>query len=167
MKRHPILLILLVSSLLHLTVLHAGDAPTRTMSFLGKYQAVTMSAVTLDAATWFIPNEDGKFEAGFKHADEVIAHYLTKPAERISDGIFVVSYTHSIPLTDEEKKRMSPHLLKLVEHKPWRDAENKLVDELVAAANKEGIAVWINVTLNMAGQYQNKLLTDPKMTRRK
>ncbi|WP_395736228.1 hypothetical protein [Prosthecobacter sp.] len=167
MKPHTTLLILLVGFVFHLTALHAEEVPTMTMSFLGKYQAVTMTAVSLDSASWFVPNEDGKYEAGFDHADELIAHYRTKPAERISDGIFVVSYTHSIPFTEEEKKRMSPHLLKLSQHKPWRDAENKLVDELVAAANKEGIPVWINTSLNMAGTYQNKLLTDPKLTLRK
>ena len=164
MKFYPIFLILLLSSLFDVC---AVESPIKKIRAKEKYSAVTTSAPSLDLASWFIPNEAGTFDAGCSNAVEVLAHYRTKPVQFIKDGIFVVSYTHSIPLTDKEKKKMSPHLLMLVQHKPWRDAENKLVDELVTAANKEGIPVWINVTMDMAGLYPNKLLTDPKLTLKK
>ncbi len=164
MKFPLIILMLLVSGLVSV---RAVEPPTKKIRTKEKYTAVTMTAPSLDSASWFIPNEEGTFDAGFKNAAEVMAHYRTKPVQYIKDGIFVVSYTHSIPLTDKEKKKMSPHLLMLVQHKPWRDAENKLVDELVAAANKEGVPVWINVTMDMKGLYPSKLLTDPKLTLKK
>lgn len=150
-----------------LTVLNAAEPPTKKVRGNERYTAVTLTPVTQDASSWFIPNEQGSYELGADTAAEVIAHYHTKPASWTKDGIFVVSYTHSIPLSDKEKKIMSAHILKLVQHQPWRDAENKLVDELVAAANKEGIPVWINVTNDMGGLFTVKLLTDPTLTLKK
>lgn len=163
--KHSLLLLLCISWCLPAS--NAAEPPTKKVRSNEKYTAVTMTPVSQDSSSWFIPNEQGSYEMGADTAAEVIAHYRTKPAQRIKDGIFVVSYTHSIPQTDKEKKIMSAHILKLIQHQPWREAENKLVDELVAAANKEGIPVWINVTNDMAGLYQNKLLTDPKLTLKK
>ncbi len=160
------LFLLLVGSFLNVAA-WAGEVKTMKIHVNEKYTAVTMSAPSLNSATWFVPNEKGAIDKGFKNAADLIEHYRSKPAERIDDGIFIMSYTHSIVLNDEAKKRMSSHLLRLIDYKPWRVAENQLVQELVDAANKEGIPVWINFTNDLTGYYPNKLLTDPKLTLKK
>ncbi len=169
MKFHPILLMLLVSSLFNMVAVHAADKLTKKIRRDGRYEAVVMTAATpdFDKANWFLPKPDGTYDAGADTAAKVLAHFHLQDKDRTKEGILVTSYTHSIPETPKEKKLMSLHLLKIYKHKPWRDAENKLVDELVTACTKEGIPVWINTTMDMADLFSVKLLTDPKLTLKK
>jgi hypothetical protein len=147
----------------------AADKLTKKIRMDGRYIAVVMTVATpnFDKATWFLPKPNGTYDAGADTAAEVLAHFHRQDKDRTKDGILLNSYTHSIPDTPKEKKLMSLHLLKIYGLKTWRDAENKLVDELVAACNKEGIPVWINTTMDMGDLFSVKLLTDPKLTLKK
>ncbi|WP_377167128.1 hypothetical protein [Prosthecobacter fluviatilis] len=160
------MLLLLTCCLMNVAA-EAGEVMTQRVASNEKYTAVTMSDPSLNLASWFVPNELGRYDKGFTKAADLIEHFRRQPAERTDMGIFVVSYTHSVVLNEESKKRMSSHLLRLLDYKPWREAENELVQELVDAANREGIPVWINFTNDMRGPYPNKLLTDPKRTLKK
>jgi hypothetical protein len=63
---------------------------------------------------------------------------------------------------------MNPQLTKLYRLKEWREAENKLVADLVAEANKQGVPVWINLTRFVGNRLATfQLLTDPKLTLKK
>ncbi len=169
MKFHPILLMLFVSSLFHAGAVHAADKITKKIHREGRYIAVVMTVATpnFDQASWFLPKPEGTYDAGADNAAEVLAHFHRQDKARTKEGILVNSYTHSIPDTPKEKKMMSLHLLKIYSLKAWRDAENRLVDELVAACNQEGIPVWINTTMEMGDLFSVKLLTDPKLTLKK
>lgn len=147
----------------------AADKLTKKIRRDGRYEAVVLTVATpnFDKATWFLPKPDGTYDAGADTAAEVLAHFHRQDKDRIKEGILLNSNTHSIPDSPKEKKLMSLHLLKIYSLKTWRDAENKLVNELVVACNKEGIPVWINTTNDMADLFSVKLLTDPKLTLKK
>ena len=147
----------------------AADKPTKKIRRDGRYEAVVLTEANpnFDKANWFLPKPDGTYDAAAHTAAEVLAHFHHQDKDRTKEGILIHSNTHSIPDTPKEKKLMSLHLLKIYGHKPWRDAENKLVDELVTACNKEGIPVWINLTNDKADLFSVRLLTDPLLTLKK
>jgi hypothetical protein len=118
----------------------------------------TISLASGPKAKWII-FKNGKYDAGPDNAAGVLSHFDKQSDERKAHGIFIHSKTHSIPLTDEEKRWMTPHLLKQHQDPKWRASENALVEELVQECNKRGIQVWVNISSNVNGNW--KLLTTP------
>jgi hypothetical protein len=146
--------------------LQAADAPTKRARLNEFYTVVPMAATPqMDTANWMVTDQ----AAGNPTADTaaaLIAHFKKMPAKEQKDGMFIYSATHSIELTDKKQNRLPQRQQELLNDKVWRAAENKLVDELVAAANKEGIPVW--VLFRATGELHTyKLLTDPKLTLKK
>ena len=118
----------------------------------------TISLAAGPKAKWII-FKAGKYDAGPDNAAGVLSHYSKQPDEKRQHGIFIHSKTHSIPLTDEEKRWMTPYLLKLHNDPKWRESENALVAELVQECEKKGIRVWVNISSNVNGKW--KMLTKP------
>jgi len=118
------------------------------------YSINTICLATGPKAKWIIL-KDGKFDASPENAAGVLAHFDKQEKKR--HGIFVCSETHSIPLNDEEKRRMSPFVLKLHQDPEWRASENALIDELVAECEKRGVPLWVNLSSDGNGMW--KLLT--------
>jgi hypothetical protein len=118
----------------------------------------TISLASGPKAKWII-FKDGKYDAGPDDATGVLSHFSKQPDEKKQHGIFIYSKTHSIPLTDEEKRWMSPYLLKLHSDPKWRESENALVTELVQECQNKGIQVWVNISSEVNGKW--KLLTKP------
>jgi hypothetical protein len=119
------------------------------------YRIDTISLASEPKAKWII-FKDGKYDAGPDNAAGVLSHFDKQPDEKKRYGIFK---THSIPLTQEEKRWMTPYLLKLHTDPVWRESENALVAELVQECEKKGIQIWVNISSNVNGNW--KLLTKP------
>lgn len=167
-SRLPALLLLVFS--LFLNPAGAADKPvTKRMRLDECFNVCTdPSTVALDEAHWMIFDRQGHFESRPETPAEVIDQYRKHDPKRTKNGIIVFSNTHSIPDKKEETKTMSAQLTKMYRLKAWREAENKLVDSLVAEANKEGIAVWINTTRYVGNRVATfQLLTDPNLTLKK
>ncbi len=148
------------------TYVSAADAPTKRVR-LNEFYTVIPTATTaqMDIAAWIAANpQQGNHRA--ESASQLLTHFKSQPAKNLKNGIFVYSSTHSLELTDKEKASAAPRLLDLMNNKVWREAENKLIDALVAASNTEGVPVW--VLLRGTGELHTyKLLTDPKLTLKK
>lgn len=162
-----LLSVFLLSLLFVVPTVIAADAPVKRVRFdLELYSAHASLAVD-NSASWIVFNTRGTYDAGPNNAAELLVHYKGVPDKRKKNGLLVCSHTHSVPLTEKEKKFMTPHVIGRFANKEWRDNENKLVEELVALANKEGVPVWINITSDFRGVVSFKLLTDPKLTLKK
>lgn len=161
MNRLPWLLVLFLG--LHL---QAADAPTKRARLNEYYTVVPMAtSPQMDTAQWMVTDQ----AAGNPTAEtavDLITHFKTTPVKDQKDGIFIYSATHSIELTDKMKDRLPQRQQELLDDKVWRAAENKLVDGLVAAANTDGIPVWVLVR-GTGDLHTYKLLTDPKLTLKK
>lgn len=143
---------------------HAQNAPTKRIRFDLELYCAHATLHVDNSASWVVFNTLGKYDAGPNNAAELLTHYRGAPEKRRKNGLLVFSDTHSVPFTEKEKKLMTPHLIGRFANKEWRENENKMVEELVALANKEGVPVWINVTGDTRGVTSFKLITDPKLT---
>jgi len=160
------LLLSLATFIFVVTNVSAADPPTRRVRLNEFYTVIPMATTAqMDVAQWIVANpQQGNHRAD--NASRLLAHFQSLPAKDQKNGIFVYSSTHSIELTDKEKTKVAPRQLELLNHKVWREAENKLVDELVVAANTEGGPVWI-LQRGSGELHTYKLLTDPKLTLKK
>ena len=87
-------------------------------------------------------------------AQELIQHFSTQPDEKKRRGIFIYSFTYRVPDTEEERKWRPTRDWKLYYNEAWRKAEAKLIDDLVTACKKEKIKVYVNLTSNMVGEWE-------------
>ena len=169
MARKPLPNLLLPFVLLFASALTAAEPPTKRLRLDECYHVWTASnSDPFDEAHWLIFNRQGKYDASPDTPAQVVDHYRKQDPKFSKNGIIVFSNTHSIPDTKDETKTMNPHMAKLYRLKVWRDAENKLVEELVLEANKQGVPVWINLTRRVGDRLATfQLLTDPKLTLKK
>jgi|GEM_PF-4400641 len=157
--------VFLIVVLLH-SHLQAADVPTKRARLNEFYTAIPMAtSPQMNVANWMVAHQaQGNLSADT--AAQLIIHFKAQPAKDQKNGIFIYSATYSIELTDKEKTKLPQRQKELLDDKVWRAAENKLVEELVAGANKEGIPVWVLVR-GTGELYTYKLLTDPKLTLKK
>ncbi|HBJ82716.1 MAG TPA: hypothetical protein DDZ88_02350 [Verrucomicrobiales bacterium] len=148
------------------TSIIAADAPTKRVRLNEFYTVIPMAtSPQMDVANWMVANQQ-QGNPSADSADQLLANFKSQAVKDLKNGIFVYSITHSVELTDKEKAKAAPRQLELLNDKVWREAENKLVSELVTAANTEGIPVW--ALLRGTGELHTyKLLTDPKLTLKK
>ena len=158
--------LLLTLIVFHATCIIAADAPTKRVRLNEFYTVIPMStSPQMDSANWIVADQE-QGNSSVDSAVELLANFKSQPAKNKKNGIFVYSITHSFELTEKEKTRAAPRLIEMLNDKVWREAENKLVSELVTAANTEGIPVW--TLLRGTGEFHTyKLLTDPKLTLKK
>lgn len=148
--------------------LHAAEPVTKRLHMDECYTISTAANEALDEGHWLIFNRLGKFDASLDTAVQAIDHYRKQDPKFSKNGIIIHSNTHSIPDTKKETETMNPQVAKLYRLKSWRDAENKLVEELVAEANKQGVPVWVNTTRFVGNRLATfQLLTDPNLTLKK
>lgn len=126
-----------------------------------------------NVGTWSISDPE-KGNSGADDAKGVLAAFKQTSPKRAKEGMFIYSQTHSMEWSDKDKvKYAASRQVQLLNNKVWREAENKLVAELVTAANAanaEGVPVWALVRgsgSGTSGLYTYKLLTDPKLTLKK
>lgn len=148
------------------TNIAVADAPTKRVRLNEFYTVIPMAtSPQMDVANWMVSNQQ-QGNPGADSAAQLLANFKAQGAKSLKNGIFIYSATHSIELTDKEKAKAAPRQLELLNNKTWRDAENKLVNELVVSANIEGIPVWVLV--RGSGEFHTyKLLSDPKLTLKK
>ncbi|MFM2167761.1 MAG: hypothetical protein RIS79_2132 [Verrucomicrobiota bacterium] len=160
---------LLLVAVLFTGFLPAAEPPSKRLRLDECYHVWTGPATeALDEAKWMIFDRQGRFDASPDTAAAVLDHYRKQDPKLTKHGLIVFSNSHSIPDTREETKTMNPQLTKLYRLKEWREAENKLVADLVAEANKQGVPVWINLTRFVGNRLATfQLLTDPKLTLKK
>ena len=167
-SRLPALLLLVFN--LFLSPVGAADKPVTKKMRLDEFFSANTNVASekLDEANWMIFNLKGRLEAMPETPAALITLYRADEPKRTRNGIIVFSNTHSIPDTKAETESMGPQLAKLYRLKEWREAENKLVEALVAEANKEGIPVWVNATRYVGNRLATfQLLTDPKLILKK
>lgn len=169
MARKTLTNLLLPFVFLFASALAAAEPPTKKLRLDECYNVWTGPATeALDEAKWMIFNRQGRFDASPETPAGVLDHYRKQDPKFSKNGIIVFSNSHSIPDTKKETETMNPQIAKLFRLKAWRDAENKLVKELVAEANKQGVPVWINLTRFVGNRLATfQLLTDPKLTLKK
>lgn len=166
-SRLPALLLLVFS--FFLSPAGAADKPvTKRMRWGYYYVTPRWTNDAFSDAEWWIPNRNGRYDASPKTGAGVITHYRLQDPDWTKNGVIVISPFHSIPDTKNEQKAINDFQLKLYRLKEWREAEDKLVNELVVEANKQGVPVWINTTRYVGNQMATfQLLTDPKLTLKK
>ena len=149
--------------------LHAAEPVTKRLRMDECYNIRSNpSSEALDEANWLIFNRQGKFDASPDTPAAVIDHYRKQDPKFSKNGILIYSISHSIPDTKKETETMNPQVAKLYRLKSWRDAENKLVEDLVTEANKQGVPVWVTTTRFVGNRLATfQLLTDPKLTLKK
>jgi hypothetical protein len=103
--------------------------------------------------SWGTRDSKGK-HGGATNAQEVIKHFSTQPDEKKKRGIFIYSFTYRVPDTEEEKSVRPTRDWKLYYNKAWRKAEAQLIQDLVTACKKEKIKVYVNLTSNMVGEWE-------------
>lgn len=102
---------------------------------------------------WGTRNSDGKL-GGAADTEEVLQHFSKQSDEKKRRGIFIYSFTYRVPDTEEERRWRSTRDWKLYYDEAWRKAEAKLIDDLVIACKKEKIKVYVNLTSNMVGEWE-------------
>ncbi|MFO1482152.1 MAG: hypothetical protein U1F71_02200 [Verrucomicrobiaceae bacterium] len=156
----------LLGLLLFCTPLIAADPPTKRVRLNENFTIIPMAtSAAMDAANWMVANQQ-QGNPTSDTAAQLLAQFKALPPKDQKNGIFIYSITHSIQLTDKEKAKAAPRQLEMLNDKVWRGAENKLVDELVTAANSAGTPVWVLVE-GTGELHTYKLLTDPKLTLKK
>jgi len=121
------------------------------------YTIDTISKSPGPKAIWII-FKNGKYDADYGNAADVLKHFEKQPKEKTKNGIFINSKSYAIPET-EVKDMLTPYLRELYHDRQWRDSENALIDELVKECEKRNIQVWVNITIFDNGK--SKLLTKP------
>lgn len=164
-------LFVLLATVLLGSFLQAADAPTKRVrhdEFFTLIPAATDAQ--MNVGDWSISDPE-KGNSGADDAKGVLAAFKQTSPKRAKEGIFIYSQTHSMEWSDKDKaKYAASRQVQLLNNKVWREAENKLVEELVVAANAEGVPVWALVrgaSSGASGLHTYKLLTDAKLTLKK
>lgn len=103
--------------------------------------------------SWGTTNFDGK-PGGATDAEELLQHFSKQTDEKKRRGIFIYSFTYRVPDTEEEKSVRPTRDWKLYYNEKWRKAEAELIQDLVAACKKEKIPVYVNLSSNMVGEWE-------------
>lgn len=106
-----------------------------------------------ETPSWGTRNADGK-PGQATSAEEVVNHFSKQSDEKKRRGIFIYSFTYRVPDTEEERQWRSTRDWKLYYNEVWRKAEAKLIDDLVTVCKKEKIKVYVNLTSNMVGEWE-------------
>lgn len=111
------------------------------------------SDATYEHPSWSIKHSDGK-RSKATSAEEVIAHFSKQVDEKKKRGMFIYSPTYRVPDTEEERKVRSTLDWKLYYNEAWKKAEAELIQDLVAACKSEKILVYVNLSSNLAGEWE-------------
>lgn len=106
-----------------------------------------------DTPSWGTINSEGKMGQA-TDAEEVLQHFSKQSDEKKRRGIFIYSFTYRVPDTEEERRWRSTRDWKLYYNEAWRKAEAELIADLVTACKKEKIKVYVNLTSNMVGEWE-------------
>ena len=109
--------------------------------------------VNYDNPSWGTRNSEGKHE-GAADAEELLQHFSKQTDEKKRRGIFIYSFTYRVPDTEEEKSVRPTRDWKLYYNEKWRKAEAELIADLVAACKREKIIVYVNLTSNLRGEWE-------------
>ncbi len=160
-------LLKLLLPLLLVQITSAADVPTKRVRLNDFYTVIPMPRnQQMDSSWWGLKAALNAASAGADTCDELVSHFRGADAPATKHGVFVHSYTHSTHYSQTELKKLPQSILDQLNHQAWRELENKMVSDLVAIGNKEGIPVWILVRAT-GEMYTYKLITDPKLTFKK
>lgn len=117
------------------------------------YLLTIFCSANYDDPSWGTRDSGGKLGEA-TNAEEVIKHFSKQPDEKKRRGIFIYSFTYRVPDTDAERQWRPTRDWKLYYNEAWRKAEDKLIQDLVVVCKREKIPVYVNLTSNMVGEWE-------------